>query len=125
LVGNALQTELGNQLLASEIGGRSVDFASELLTGQPVYQHAGNVIHGITGWNPNNSIAGQLLTTSFNPGYFGVMRLNKIGKRRIVQNDVSDIFGSEYLKPEDFPSVNLLKSQKPKLDVENYLNKHH
>lgn len=80
---------LGRMTLGSEIGGRSVDLASQLFTGNTWGQNVGNVVEGATGWNPNNTMVGQFVTESLNPGYFGKEGLtslaglfSRFGKRK-------------------------------------------
>ena len=71
---------LGRMTLGSEIGGRGVDLASQLFTGNTWGQNVGNVVEGITGWNPNNTMVGQFITDATNPGnYFDLSRLWKTG----------------------------------------------
>ena len=115
---------LGRMTIGSEIGGRGVDLASNLFTGNTWGQNVGNVVEGITGWNPNNTIVGQFVTDLTNPGYSIGLGKNIKLKKDIDPNKLFSYSEAEYIKPEDFPQVNIFKNQKPKLDVENYLQKH-
>lgn len=56
--------------IGSEIGGRGVDLASRAFTGNTWGQNVGNVVEGVTGWNPNNTMVGQFITDATNPGYY-------------------------------------------------------
>lgn len=60
---------LAKNVIASEIGGRGVDLLSNAVTGNTWGQNVGNVVESVTGWNPNGTIIGELLTEATNPGY--------------------------------------------------------
>lgn len=58
---------VARQFLASELGYRGSNTASKALTGNTVDGHVGNAVQGITGWNPNDTWYGKIVTPFANP----------------------------------------------------------
>lgn len=62
--------KLIKDVVASEIGGKGVNFINKAITGNTWGQNVGNTFKWLTGWNPNNTVVGKLVTDMTNPGYY-------------------------------------------------------
>lgn len=80
LVSNPAVQTMARQLLASEIGGRGVDLASQAVTGNTWNNNVGNLVQYATGWNPTSTWWGDMLTSFTNPGYMGLEGAKQVGK---------------------------------------------
>ena len=57
------------QIVASEIGGRTVDLLSDSFTGKTWAENMSEGIKGATGWDPSQTWYGNMLSEMTNPGY--------------------------------------------------------
>ena len=62
------------------------------------------MVEGITGWNPNNTLVGQFVTESLNPGYY-ISPSHIVNGLSNITKGVGNVLSKDYVIPFGFRSV--------------------